>query len=429
MKKFRWDKKYLYWGVTAFCVIACSVIFFVIVNNWNDFRDVLHKIQSSLSPVIIGLVLAYLLRPGLNALENRFLRPWAKKLFKDDEKKRFAFARAIGIIVMIIFLIAVIAGMVVLVLPQLYQSVEKLIMSIDHYIEVVVQWTDLYLSENPEMESSMSNIISQVLKYLADWLQGSVLTRIDTIIVSVTSGLRSVIMALFNFCIGIIVSVYVLYSKEKFCAQAKKVSYCFLRPKNANGILEAFRKADEMFAGFFIGKILDSAIIGILCGIFTTAVNMPYAALVSVVVGVTNVVPFFGPYFGAIPCAFIVLLESPMMCFVFVGFCIVLQTFDGHILGPKILGSKTNLSSFWVVFAILLSGGLFGFVGMVCGVPVFAVLYYFFQRAVRRRLEAKALPVDTREYVGVDIIDEESSELIMKAPLQKEEKRTKGKKR
>lgn len=429
MKNFRWDKKYLYWGVTAFCVIACSVIFFFIINNWNDFHDVLRKIQSSLSPIIIGLVLAYLLRPGLNALERRFLRPWAKKLFKDDEKKVFAFARAIGIIIMIIFLLIVLAGMATLVLPQLYQSVEKLITSVDHYIEVVVQWADKYLSENPEMESSMSNIISQVLKYLADWLQGSVLTRIDTIIVSVTSGLRSVIMALFNFFIGIIVSVYVLYSKEKFCAQAKKVSFCFMRPKRANGILEAFRKADEMFAGFFIGKILDSAIIGILCGIFTTAVNMPYAALVSVVVGVTNVVPFFGPYFGAIPCAFIILLESPMMCLVFIIFCIVLQTFDGHILGPKILGSKTNLSSFWVVFAILLSGGLFGFVGMVCGVPVFAVIYYFFQRAVRRRLAEKELPAETAVYVDVDVLDEEANALVMKQPAQQHERKPKEKKK
>ncbi|MDD6189109.1 MAG: AI-2E family transporter [Clostridiales bacterium] len=420
MKKFRWDKKYLYTGVTAFCVVACSVIFFFIINNWSDFRGVLRKIQSSISPVIIGLALAYLLRPGLNTLERRILRPLGTKLFKGNDKKTFAFARSIGITIMILLMLVVVAGVIRMVLPQIYLSVEKLIMSIDHYIEVVVEWADKYLSENPEMESSMSSIISEVLKYLADWLQTGVLGRIDTIIVSVTSGLRSVIMSLFNFCIGIIISVYVLYSKEKFAAQAKKVACCFLQPKNANGLLEAFRKADEVFAGFFIGKLLDSAIIGVICGIFTAAVNMPYAALVSVVVGVTNIVPFFGPYFGAVPCAFIILLESPMMCLVFIIFCIVLQTFDGHILGPKILGSKTNLSSFWVIFAILLSGGLFGFIGMICGVPVFAVIYYFFQRAVRRRLEEKGMPVDTRDYMELDMLDEESSELIMKAPEPRE---------
>lgn len=429
MKKFRWDKKYLYTGVTAFCVVACSVLFFYVVNNWKEFFGILKKIQSSISPVIIGLVLAYLMRPGLNAIEKRFLRPWSEKLFKANEKKKqFAFARVIGIIIMVVILIIVLAGVVMLVLPQLYQSVEKLIMSVDKYIDVAVQWADEHLSDNPEMETSMSVLVSDVLKYLAEWLQGSVLTKIDTIIVSVTSGLRSVIMALFNFFIGIIVSVYVLYSKEKFCAQAKKVSFCFMRPKNANGMLEAFRKADEMFAGFFIGKILDSAIIGVLCGIFTAAVNMPYAALVSVVIGITNIIPFFGPYFGAVPCAFIILLESPLMCFVFIAFIIVLQTFDGHILGPKILGSKTNLSSFWVVFAILLSGGLFGFVGMVCGVPVFAVIYYFFKRAVWRRLEEKALPVDTLEYVNVDVLDEENNVLVMKEPEPEPQKINKKKK-
>lgn len=414
MKKFKWDKKYLYWGVTIFCVVACSVLFFFVISNWDECRSGLRKLQSSLSPVIIGLVLAYLLRPGLNALENRLLLPWSEKLFKGNKKKNFTFSRVIGIVIMLVLLVTVLAGMVVLVLPQLYQSVEKLIMSVDKYIDIVVQWANRYLSENPEMETSMSSIISKVLKYLAEWLQVSVLTRIDAIIVGVTSGLRSVIMALFNFCIGIIVSVYVLYSKEKFCAQAKKVLYGFMRPKTANGILEACRKTDEMFAGFFIGKILDSVIIGILCAVFTTAVNMPYAALVSVVVGVTNVVPFFGPYFGAVPCAFIILLESPVMCMVFVIFCIVLQTFDGHILGPKILGGKTNLSSFWVVFAILLSGGMFGFAGMVCGVPVFAVIYYFFQRSVRRRLEERELPADTGEYIGLECVDEESNQLIMK---------------
>jgi len=429
LKNFRWDKKYLYWGVTAFSVVACSVIFFFIINNWSEFHSVLKKIQSSLSPVIIGVVLAYLLRPGLNTLERNILRPWAKKLFKDDEQKVFSFARVIGIIAMILFLIIIVAGMVMLVLPQLYQSIEKLVLSIDKYIEVVVQWADKYLSENPDMENSMSSMLSQVLNYLADWLQGSVLTRLDTIIVSVTSGLKNVVMALFNFCIGIIVSVYVLFSKEKFCAQSKKVAFCFMRPKRANGLLEAFRKADEMFAGFFIGKIVDSAIIGVLCGIFTAVVNMPYAALISVVIGVTNVVPFFGPYFGAIPCAFIVLLESPMMCLVFVIFCIVLQTFDGHILGPKILGDKTNLSSFWVVFAILLSGGLFGFVGMVCGVPVFAVIYYFFKKAVRRRLEEKNLPADTAVYLDVTELDEEANTLVMKPPVAEPVKKNKEKKK
>ena len=428
MKNFRWDKKYLYWGVTAFCVIACSVIFFFMINNWSTFHRILKKIQSSISPVIIGVVLAYLLRPGLNTLERRFLRPWAKKLFKDDEKKVFAFARVIGIVAMVLFLIIIVAGMVMLVLPQLYQSVEKLVLSIDKYIDVVVQWANKYLSENPEMGTSMSGMLSQVLNYIADWLQGTVLTRMDTIIVSVTSGLKNVVMALFNFCIGIIVSVYVLFGKEKFCAQSKKVAFCFMSPKRANGLLEAFRKADEMFAGFFIGKIVDSAIIGVLCGIFTATVNMPYAALISVVIGVTNVVPFFGPYFGAIPCAFIVLLESPMMCLVFVIFCIVLQTFDGHILGPKILGDKTNLSSFWVVFAILLSGGLFGFVGMVCGVPVFAVFYYFFKKVVHRRLNEMSLPEETSVYVDVEAFDEDANALIMKQPVEPEKKHKEAKK-
>ena len=409
--KFKWDKKYLYWGVTAFCVIACSVLFFSAINHWQRFKSILANLEYILSPIIIGFVIAYILRPGLNFLERNALLPLGKRLFKSNAKKAASFSRGIALLIMILAMLAAIFGVFMLVLPQLYQSIEKLVTNMDSYIAVVKGWTDAHLAERPEFETAMQNYVSRGLQYFADWLQTGVMNKIDTIIVSVTSGLKSFIMALVHFAVGVIVSIYVLYSKEKFGAQTKKIIYSIFKPHTANGVLEAARKTDEMFSGFFIGKLVDSAIIGIICAIFTGIAGIPYFLLVSVIIGITNIIPFFGPYIGTVPCAFFILLESPVQCLIFVIFIIILQTFDGNILGPKILGNKTNLTSFWVVTSILVGGGLFGFIGMVCGVPVCAVIYYFCQRRVRSRLKEKNMPLDTETYELLVSVDEETNEL------------------
>ena len=228
-------------------------------------------------------------------------------------------------------------------------------------------------------------------------------------------------MKLTNVLIGVIISVYLLVSKEKFLRQSKKVIYALCKPKKANLILHIGRKANEIFNGFIIGKIIDSAIIGVLCFIGVSIFKMPYALLVSVIVGVTNVIPVFGPYIGAVPCAILILLVDPMKGLGFIIFIILLQQLDGNVIGPKILGESTGLSPFWVVFSILLAGGLFGIVGMIVGVPTFALIYYIIKLFIQQKLEAKNLPTDTNEYTDVSHVNDQGVFVAQKENLEKEE--------
>ena len=256
--------------------------------------------------------------------------------------------------------------------------------------------------------------------YLEDWLRKNVLQQSD-FIANITTGVYNVVRAIFNVIIGFIVSVYVLMTKEKFIGQAKKIIYAIFRPRYGNVVMEVGRKADEVFGGFFIGKIIDSLIIGCICFVSLAILRMPYVALVSVIVGVTNIIPFFGPYIGAIPSAILIFLVDPMKGIYFIIFIIVLQQVDGNVIGPKILGNTTGLSPFWVIFAILLFGGSFGVIGMLFGVPIFAVLYYIIKRVVEHVLKRRHLPEKTDEYIELDTVDTVSNEVKMKVPKEPEE--------
>lgn len=228
----------------------------------------------------------------------------------------------------------------------------------------------------------------------------------------VTTGVIGVVKILFNVIIGIIISIYVLMSKEVFIGQSKKVVYAMFSGKKANAIIHTVHKSNEIFGGFISGKILDSLIIGILCFICLYFMKMPYSVLVSVIVGVTNVIPFFGPYLGAVPSTILIMLANPIQGLYFVIFILVLQQIDGNIIGPKILGDSTGLSSFWVVFAILMGGGLFGIPGMIIGVPLFAVIFYILRRALNYIIQKKQLPLDSKNYIWAEKLDIENNHLV-----------------
>ena len=215
-------------------------------------------------------------------------------------------------------------------------------------------------------------------------------------------------------------------SKDTFSAQGKKVIYAIFKREKGNKVLGAIDYIDSVFSGFIYGKIVDSVIIGLICFIFCTIVDMPYATLISVIIGVTNIIPFFGPFIGAIPSAFLVLVESPTMCLVFVVFVIVLQQLDGNIIGPLILGDSTGLSSFWVLFAIMVGGNLFGFPGMVLGVPTFACIYALVTIILRDGLNRNGLSNDTEFFVALRGIDEDGKPI--KGPKKRyESKKTREK--
>ena len=211
-----------------------------------------------------------------------------------------------------------------------------------------------------------------------------------------------------NMLIGLIVMIYLLNIKESLSAQGKKFIYSVLPLKSANIVVAEFQFIKKAFSGFIIGKLIDSLIIGILCFVLMHLFKLPYELLISVIIGVTNVIPFFGPFIGAIPCAILVFLISPKQCLYFIGLILVLQQFDGNILGPKILGNSTGVSSFGVLFSILLFGGLYGFVGMIIAVPLMAVIIHIYNQIQDHFLAKKNLSSKEEDYVNLDRIDEQS---------------------
>lgn len=406
MKKgFRWDKKYLYWGVTAFCVVACAIVFYMALNYLPVLGAALKKLMGILSPFLWGLVISYLLLPGLRAIEHGAFGPLCARLYKNNGKsdgKRLA--RGLSVLVMEIILLVILAALVYLIIPQLYQSLETIVKNSSTYINTASLWVERLLQDYPEIEQYAMETIGKVNTSLMDWLETTVLPELGSLVANVTTGVYYVVMAIYNLIIGIIVSVYILANHETFSANAKRWLYSIFSVETAQRIRRGLDFTNRTFAGFINGKLLDSAIIGLICYIVCAILNMPYALLVSVIVGVTNVIPFFGPFIGAVPSALIILLVDPFKCLVFVIFIIILQQLDGNVIGPKILGNTVGISGFWVLASITIAASLFGFAGMILGVPVFAIIYLLISDSVNNKLRKKQLTTDTDAYCGIDTV-------------------------
>lgn len=400
--KFR---NYICWGVTALSVIVLSITFAFFLSRFQAVKGTLKLITGILMPVIYGAVLAYLLLPVYNKSRD-ITAGWISSIWK-NEKAVKSVSRAAATAVSLIFLIVIVAGLFWLIIPQIYTSIMGLQENLGDNVNNLALWLQKILKDNPSVERAIIPMYDQLTSQLQSWLTSDLVPNMSTLISSLSIGLLSVVLALKNILIGIIVMVYLLNIKEIFSAQGKKIIYSIFPLKTANQAIEEIRFVHRVFGGFITGKLLDSLIIGILCFFLLNAMKMPYSLLVSVIVAFTNIVPFFGPFIGAIPSAFLILLVSPMKCLYFLIFILLLQQFDGNILGPKILGQSTGLPSFWVLFSILLFGGLFGFVGMIIAVPTFAVIYSVISRLVNRSLMKRNLSRNTADYLDLERIDED----------------------
>lgn len=405
--KLPWEKKHLCWGIVSFLVIAASLTFFMIMNHWADVRGFLGVIAKSLRPITYGLLFAYLLNPLMRVLENYLVMPLLKKIMRKNPVKAEKMSRAISIALAWAIAATAIILLVYMVVPELYSSIESLVVSLPGYANKTVVWASELLRRNPDIEEFLYQTITGFSTNVTDIAEHikEIMPNINSLIAGVSTGVFDIVGIVFNLLVGVIVSVYILKDKEKFAAQIKKLLYSIMPIRRANGVLNVARLTDDKFGNFFIGKIFDSIIIGIMCFILLKIFDIPYTALVSVVVGVTNVIPFFGPFIGAIPSAVLILLAEPIKCVTFVILILILQQFDGNILGPKILGNSTGVSSFWVMFVILVAGGVFGFWGMLCGVPVFAVVYALFTNACRLSLEEKGINYSTEAFKSIDHIE------------------------
>lgn len=392
--KFKPDKKYN--TIAFYCIIVFLICFslIVIALNFGNIAAGFRKFAKVLSPIIWGVIFAYLLNPVMVWFEKLISKPLCKK------KDRKSLAHGLSVTFSAIFMLAVIAALIWIVVPQLTDSLSSFISSSNEYIATInntflkVQlWIEKFVEDNPQAWSYAEQALNTVKNNLE-----SLFSSVGTYINNLLSGMKDFVIALKDFLLGFIVMVYLLLSKDTFIAQMKRILYAILPEKACAGTLDVCSRANATFIGFISGKILDSFIIGLLSFIVMTILKMPYVALISVIIGVTNVIPFFGPFIGAIPSAVLVLLAEPKKCIPFIIFVLLLQQFDGNILGPKILGNSTGLPAFWVMFAIIVAGGLFGFAGMLCGVPVFAVIYMLAGELLEKLLKKKKLPVATSAY-------------------------------
>ena len=401
-EKGRWfNQRYVTLSLYVFLTFAACTLFYLLASNFGQVSAVFSNLWQLLLPFVIGGGVAYLLNFTMCFFEEKVVSKVFAKRKKPWKKKKTE--RLISLTATFVVWVALLAVFFTIVIPQIGISLANIASRTNQYASTLMglvdklaeymgrfdfsrEQIDFVMSKVNERSNGLFGLLNQALPYVVDFTK------------SLTVGVK-------NLVLGIIISIYILFNKELFFAQLRKVCYAFLPKETVVGLEGLSRDTHRIFSGFFMGKLLDSLIIGVICFVGMTILRLPYSMLISVIVGVTNIIPYFGPIIGAIPSGLLVLMVDPMQCLWFVIFILVLQQFDGNILGPKILGDSTGLSAFWVIFAILLFGGLFGFVGMFVGVPTFSVIYMLVRRGISKRLSRRRYPTDTAAYEGDALVE------------------------
>ena len=374
-------RRYLYMSLAVFSAIGLSLLLYFMLLRLQGVGKVLRTISDILAPFVYGGVVAYLLRPLCNTYESFLVELFPKKL------KRLS--NSVAVILSLVTGILIVYTLIIMVAPQLYQSVLSLWNSLPDKINQFAAWATGIFGEDEKMLQLFNTASRMLMEELETWAKNTLVPYISNIVSGVGSSVLKVLNFLYDMLIGLIVAVYLLGSRKKFARQSVLLVRSTLKPKWADMFLAEIAFIDRVFGGFIDGKLVDSAIIGVLCYIGCLIFKFPNPLLIAAIVGITNIIPFFGPFIGAIPSTFLILIEDPIKALWFVLFVLVLQQLDGNIIGPAILGDRTGLSSFWVLFTIILFGGLWGVVGMIIAVPLFAVIYDTIKKLVRRGLVTK----------------------------------------
>ncbi len=389
--KINWNTKYTTISVYTVLTFTACLVVYALLFNFTGLGDFIEKFLSIIAPITWGLVIAYLVNPIMKWFEKRL-----KKL-TEKNKPHFKLNRIISLSIAMLLFLAAIAALASIILPQVFESITSIIDNIGTYLSNFKKWIDSILVKYPELLTEVNAQINNIEKTIMEFIN-NIVPKIGDIMVKITDSTLGFIVAIKDFLIGIIVAVYFLYGKEHFQAQMKKFSCAILPSKASKTFFRICAQTNSSISGFISGKIIDSIIIGCLCFISMTVMKLDFVVLISVIVGVTNIIPFFGPFIGAIPSAFLLLVASPKQVIPFLILILIIQQLDGNVIGPKILGQSTGISAFWVLFSILVGGGLFGFAGMILGVPIFAVLYSLLQEFIAYRLEGKNMSSDTNDY-------------------------------
>ena len=378
------NKKYTTIAVYAIIVIAVNVVIVTAIFKFNTILSILSKMIEVLMPIIWGLALAFLMNPLMVTTERLY-----QKVVK--KPKRPKVMRAVSVTITAVVFLGIIVGVFAIVIPEFVNSFNNIVDNFSNLIKNAESWLNKLFKNYPQVQKFLNDQINNF---------GSDLSKIQPMLQNIVDSAAGVVNVLYNFVLGFIVSIYLLLGKETHIAQTKKILFAKFRKSTADKILHFGNDANLVFSGFITGKLIDSLIIGIICFIGLTIIGMPYNVMISVIVGVTNIIPFFGPLIGAVPSALLIFLsDEPKMVIWLIIFIFLLQQFDGNILGPKILGGSTGLPAIWVMIALFIGGGLFGFIGMLLGVPTFALIYKLTREHINDRLKRKKMPVDTQYYI------------------------------
>ena len=396
-------------GVMVFVTFAVSILFFFALYRFEGFAGIWSKLLAAAMPIIMGLVLAYLMNPVMLCLERCFKKLLSNKIKSESKLRKVS--RALAITGSVIILVAIISLLIAAIVPSVIASISGLIKTLPNDVAAFINMIKNGNFGGSKIAELASTCLQNTIDYIENYATEKIIPEAQKYVAQITTGVISVVKGLLNFIIGIIVMVYVMSIQETLAGQSKKIIYAVYKPKTGNIIIETIRKTNEIFGGFISGKIIDSLIIGVIAYFGCLILRIPSSVLVAVIIGVTNVIPVFGPFIGAIPSLLIVVIQSPWHALYLLIFIVVLQQVDGNIIGPKILGSSTGLSTFWVMFAILIGGGMFGFLGMLLGVPTFAVIYYIVKRVVNYALRKKKLPEDTMDYTKTTGVDTKNNKL------------------
>lgn len=400
--KLHRNEKYFKWGLTAFFVFVACAMFWIIFSNLKGFYDLLLDFFDIISPILFGCLFAYLMNPIMKRTQSVLEKLLAKTKLSDG--KQLVLAKTGGVIVSLLVLAFAIYALIALIVPNIVGSLEDLLQQtkLEGYYNRINAWANNVFA-GTKFEKWFHENLDNLLKILTDWVKSIDFTKLLS---GVTSSVYSVVMFIFNMLVGIVAAVYILLYQKKLCAQAKKITVAVFNTRHADRLFEIARRTNRIFSGYVIGKIIDAIFVGVITYFALLIMGMPFAPLIAVLVGVTNIIPFFGPFLGAIPSALLLLIEQPIDALYFIIFILVLQMIDGNIIENRILGEKLGISDLWVLVAILVFGGIFGFAGMLLGVPIFAVIYTLIVDGVNGRLKRKRYPIDTDLYYLLQCVED-----------------------
>lgn len=418
--KINWNKKYTTIAIYSLIVLAAAVLFVVFVFKFDSISTGFSWIGAVAAPVICGVVIAYILNPLMMLLENKLFgklknaneiekapeKSGDESIIKKIEKRavtakrKRTLARVLSLILTYIILFAVLVGISIAVVPSVAKSVIDLAEQLPDYLNQAETFLNDFFKDNPQIADFLfkefTNISDAVKKFAAD---------LDpNLINNVGSGLWNFAMALLtglkNVLLGLIIAIYLLFSKERLLAQCKKIFFAFIKNERCERLFAGLSKSNNIFKKYIISNLLDAMIIFVCMVIGMFAMGMPYQMLISAICAVTNLIPFFGPFIGAIPSGILILLVDPSKVIWFALFVLILQQCDGNVIKPFLFGETMGLPAIWVLVSIIVGGGLFGIPGMLLGAPVFAVIYLLFAEFVSGKLKKKNLPAETEKYIA-----------------------------